>query len=329
MNPLKVFVASSTEGEPVAKELRSLLQAELRAAAVVDLWRDKFAYSETAIESLEKVAQEADFAVLLMTGDDITLSRDKESVAPRDNLTFELGLFIGALGRERTFVAREGKNQMKLPSDILGVTAVTYNSASPGELTASLQAECIRLAVQMTEHGLRPKWLAQGRAALAANRDFCRDAEGTWWEKINYPEGSALSCFTITPDPLTGSLMLDGTAYSQVGEPSALWKSEMVRLYPSERRVAYLWRGTHPLPGASHLRFHGYGTMEFNPPDSPSGRLSEAKGDFWDVDEARPGDTVSKPVEVRRVVDPAHSKVMNSGHARERRELVLEVLDAW
>lgn len=329
MNPAKVFVASSSEGEPVARELQTLLQAELGAAAVVDLWRDKFALSETAIESLEKVAEEADFAVLLMTADDITVSRAKESVAPRDNLIFELGLFIGALGRERAFVAREAQSQLKLPSDILGVTALTYNSSSPSERSASLQAECVRLAAQMTERQVRPKWLAQGRAALAANGDFCRAVEGMWWEKINFPEGNTLSCFRIATDAVVGSLTLEGTGYSNNGEASALWKSEMVRLYPSERRVVYLWRGTHPLPGSSNFRFHGYGAMEFDLPDSPSDRLSEGKGDFWDVDEARPRDTVSKPVELRRVDDAKHVKVMNSGSAKEKSELVRDTLNAW
>src|SRR5438046_1967064 len=216
MDPLKVFVASSTESEAIAKTIQTRLQAELGERAVIDLWRNKFDVSETAIESLEAVAEEADFAVVVMSGDDITISRNKEAVVPRDNLIFELGLFIGALGRERSLIARIDKTRddnedLKLPSDILGVTVLSCSAASPDELTASLQIQCERLAAQMARRGSRPKWLAQGRAAVAANGEFCRAVEGAWWERINYPGASALSLFTITPDPLTGGLMLEGT----------------------------------------------------------------------------------------------------------------------
>ena len=69
--------------------------------------------------------------------------------------------------------------------------------------------------------------------------------------------------------------------------------------------------------------------MEFNPSGGPTARLSRGTGDFWNVDEARPGETVSKPVEIRRVVDSEQVKVMSSGSAREQQELVLEVLNRW
>ncbi len=161
MNPIKVFVASSTEGKVIAKKLQRLLKTKLGRTAVVELWWNKFAYSDTAIESLESAAEEADFAVLVMTGDDITVCRKEKIVAPRDNLVFELGLFIGALGRERAFVARDSKSQLKLPSDILGVTTLIYNSSTPRELADSLRGECLRLAAQMAKDGSRPKWLAR------------------------------------------------------------------------------------------------------------------------------------------------------------------------
>ena len=44
-----------------------------------------------------------DFAVLVLTPDDITLSRGTTIASPRDNAIFELGLFMGTNGRNRTF----------------------------------------------------------------------------------------------------------------------------------------------------------------------------------------------------------------------------------
>ena len=39
-----------------------------------------------------------DFAILVLTADDLVASRDVLSTAPRDNVLFELGLFMGGLG---------------------------------------------------------------------------------------------------------------------------------------------------------------------------------------------------------------------------------------
>jgi len=47
-----------------------------------------------------------DFAALVLTADDLTASRQVVSLGPRDNVLFELGLFMGRLGRSRTFVIR-------------------------------------------------------------------------------------------------------------------------------------------------------------------------------------------------------------------------------
>lgn len=329
MEALRIFVASSTEGEPIAKELRNFLQEELGDGAVVEMWRSKFTFGETTIESLEAVAEEADFALMVMTPDDITVSRDEKSAAPRDNLVFELGLFVGALGRNRAIVVRDSKKSMKLPSDYLNVTVLSYDSSSAQRQTTSLQTKCVKLAGYIKKVGLRPKWLAQGKAALAANADFCREVEGLWYQRINYPEGSALSVFTITTDTLTCSLELEGTGYGKDGKPSALWRSEMTRLYPAERRIAYLWRGSHPLPGRAQLKFHGYGSMDFKSPERPSSQLTCGTGDFWDVDEVDPAATVFKPTELRRVTNKNHRQIMISGTAKQKSELVLRVLKAW
>src|SRR5215471_10873168 len=103
----KIFVASSTEGLEVAKTVRSLLGDALRGSAEPVPWTRAFDLSATYIESLEKAAEEADFAVIVMTPDDLTISRDRKRVAPRDNVVFELGLFMGSLGRERCYVVME------------------------------------------------------------------------------------------------------------------------------------------------------------------------------------------------------------------------------
>jgi predicted nucleotide-binding protein len=358
MEKIRIFIASSTEGKSIAAELCSALQAELGIDALVELWTEKFEFMETAIESLETVANETDFAMVVMTPDDVTVSREKEERAPRDNLVFELGLFIGALGRNRSIVAREAKvarearqalklpfigalfrkfsigardakQALKLPSDMLGVTVLTYNSASQCELRTSLHEQCEKLATHIRDRGVRPKWLAHGQASRAANEQFCHQIEGAWWERVFYQEGTALSFFTITTDPVMGNLVLEGTSFGADGKRCAKWDSEMTRLYPNDRRIVYLWHGNHTQAGVANLDFHGYGTLKFKLPGDSSSPLMRGTCEFWDVDEAVPGKTVYKQAEIRRILNEEHKRKMRSGSSIKKHDLVQQILEDW
>ncbi len=46
--------------------------------------------------------------------------------SPRDNVLFELGLFMGALGREHTFIVHCHDEQLDLPSDLAGVAVERF-----------------------------------------------------------------------------------------------------------------------------------------------------------------------------------------------------------
>ena len=52
-------------------------------------------------------------------------------------------------------------------------------------------------------------------------------------------------------------------------------------------------------------------------------------GEFWDVDEARPDDTVCKPAELRRVVGDSHLRLMGTGTSQEISELLRSVIEEW
>ncbi|WP_460044421.1 TIR domain-containing protein [Pseudomonas sp. S2_H01] len=80
------------------------------------------------MEDLEAELMKADFAIAIAQGDDIVESRKAHSAAPRDNVIFELGLFIGVLGRKRTILMAPTKMDIKLPTDISGITIVRYDT---------------------------------------------------------------------------------------------------------------------------------------------------------------------------------------------------------
>ena len=123
-----VFVGSSTEGLSVAERVHRALR---RGKADSRLWTDGvFQASTTSVESLLALAGEADFAALVMTADDVSVSRSVRKAAPRDNVVFELGLFMGSIGRERTFAILAEGVDLKIPSDLLGVTFLRYPSGA-------------------------------------------------------------------------------------------------------------------------------------------------------------------------------------------------------
>ena len=114
---------SSYEGIAVAEAL----QARLDEVAEVTLWTQGiFDPGANFLEALIKTLDTTDFAILVMTPDDVILSGDEVSLAPRDNVLFELGLFMGRLGRERCFFVHERDLKLKIPSDLLGISAVKY-----------------------------------------------------------------------------------------------------------------------------------------------------------------------------------------------------------
>jgi predicted nucleotide-binding protein len=121
----RVFIASSKEGLLVTKQLADQFKSD--PIEIVPWVSDGiFDPGLTNIEALERELDRADFAILLLSADDRILSRWRWAKAPRDNVIFELGMFIGGLGRRRAFILIPAWARIKIPSDLLGVTTVRY-----------------------------------------------------------------------------------------------------------------------------------------------------------------------------------------------------------
>jgi len=115
-----VFVGSSSEGLPTAQAVQVLLDG----VCEVEVWsQGVFGLTQGTLESLVLALDRFDFAVLVLTADDLIVSRGTERPAARDNVLFELGLFVGGLGRDRTFMLFDRKHPPALPTDLAGVTA--------------------------------------------------------------------------------------------------------------------------------------------------------------------------------------------------------------
>jgi CRP/FNR family cyclic AMP-dependent transcriptional regulator len=130
----RVFIGSSKEALPLAEAIRDAVANSGHHAA---LWsEDVFGASRLAIEDLESQLSRSDFAVLVVAADDWVSSREQLSAAPRDNVILELGLFIGAIGRLRTFAVVPSRTPVKVPSDLLGMTLLRWDSESKSQKRA-------------------------------------------------------------------------------------------------------------------------------------------------------------------------------------------------
>ncbi|HEY1034763.1 MAG TPA: nucleotide-binding protein [Pseudoxanthomonas sp.] len=148
----RLFIGSSVEGLKVADAINLNLDHELE----VTLWRTGvFDLASTAIDSLVLRAHAVDFAVFVFSPDDVAVIRSQQRLVVRDNVLFELGLFIGALGKERCFIVKPRNTDLHLPTDLLGVTAADYEgSRSDGDVSAAVNHACVQMKRAIERLGL-------------------------------------------------------------------------------------------------------------------------------------------------------------------------------
>jgi Predicted nucleotide-binding protein containing TIR-like domain len=148
-----LFIGSSSEGMAIAREL----QAEVDQQCEPTVWsQDVFLPSSTPLSELFRAAQNADFAALILTPDDSVVSRGEQKPAARDNVIFELGLFLGTLGPQRVFIIRPRGRDLHLPSDLAGVTILDYNpDRRDGNLRAAIGPAATAIRNRISSEGLR------------------------------------------------------------------------------------------------------------------------------------------------------------------------------
>lgn len=138
VNRPKIFIGSSSERLEVANRIQSGLASEFEPV----VWNQApFELSRMTMEALEKAIREFQFAIFICTPDDKLESRGEGKSVARDNVIFEAGLFIGSLGRSRTFVVRADEAGLILPSDLAGLTVAKFNLAA-SNMAAELGPAC-------------------------------------------------------------------------------------------------------------------------------------------------------------------------------------------
>jgi len=129
MTTPRVFIGSSQKHLNVARAIESGLE---KCCARVDVWDEGvFTMNKAFLERLVEILDDYDFAVLVFASDDLTTSKGSRKASPRDNVIFECGLFMGALGRDRVFIVHDGNPNLKIPTDFSGITLASFDPPKP------------------------------------------------------------------------------------------------------------------------------------------------------------------------------------------------------
>jgi hypothetical protein len=148
-----LFIGSSSEGAAIAREL----QAEVDEQCEPTVWsQGVFLPGQTPLTELLTAAHRTDFAALIVTPDDSVVSRGEQRPAARDNVIFELGLFLGSLGPRRVFIIRPRGQDLRLPSDLAGITVLDYKpDRKDGNLRAAVGPAATTIRSRISAEGLR------------------------------------------------------------------------------------------------------------------------------------------------------------------------------
>src|SRR5262249_789320 len=138
----RVFVGSSVEGLDEAYAVQEALQY----TAEITIWtQGVFNLTSNALDDLIDQLLKTDVAIFIFSPDDVTKMRDHQFPSVRDNVILQFGLFLGRLGKKRTFfIIPRMEPSFHLPSDLAGVTPADYDPTRDN-LQAALGPACSKI----------------------------------------------------------------------------------------------------------------------------------------------------------------------------------------
>jgi hypothetical protein len=149
----RLFIGSSTESKTIAEYVQERLERTLNA----DVWdQGIFEPGAGILETLVSRAPTYDFALMVFGADDVTTSRGEREPSVRDNVLLEFGLFLGYLGRERTFFLFNKKRPPKIPIDLSGIIPLTYDGDRIRDNPrAMVNPACLKIEEMVSRHSIR------------------------------------------------------------------------------------------------------------------------------------------------------------------------------
>jgi hypothetical protein len=296
----RIFLGSSGQQ---AKLIQALTRG-LAEVCEVEPCTTVFNPGVSTLDRLVELTREVDFAAFVFAQDDWTSNQSDTTAtgqaSPRDNVVFEAGLFGGALGMRRTFILHA--KGAKLPTDLLGMTAVRY----PEALTAA--------DMRAVNQKLRKAIEAEGRLTRL---------EGDWWQHSltlrTEQEPSAVSLLRISRDR-EGSLAVAGRGWQEDGTLSVRYWSVASKEHRDPPSVFYYWNGERPRhPNAPQLE--GTGEIRLEDTDRASG--------YWTTRSEVDPQLRERTSGVYLRADPDDMGVLDGSDAEARAELLTLRLREW
>lgn len=140
---IRIFIVCSAEALPIARAVQNAFASDPITTSV---WTDGvFRDTNYPLEILEAQVDDSDFAVAIAHSDGSAASRGTAWPRPRDNIIFELGLFMGRLGRSRAILMEPRAEKVELPSDFAGVTTITYRLEKGVDVGDHVASACNQL----------------------------------------------------------------------------------------------------------------------------------------------------------------------------------------
>lgn len=142
----RVFIVHGRGEEAKQSVARCLEKLELEAIIL----HEQPNQGRTIIEKFEDY-MDVGFAVVLLTPDDVGAAKDEGDLKPRarQNVIFELGFFIGKLGRQRVCALHKG--DVEIPSDFAGVLWVPMDPGGAWRFTLGREMKAAELDVDLNK----------------------------------------------------------------------------------------------------------------------------------------------------------------------------------
>ncbi|TIL65363.1 nucleotide-binding protein [Mesorhizobium sp.] len=148
----RMFIASSVDHLDLAYAAQEGLEHDVEPT----VWtQGVFSLSRSSMASLIDQLDESDFGLFIFSPSDVTDIKDEKKKTVRDNVIFELGLFVGRLGSDRCFlVVPRGLDDLHFPTDLLGLTPAMFDAdRQDGNMVAALGPACNRVRKSVQKLG--------------------------------------------------------------------------------------------------------------------------------------------------------------------------------
>lgn len=161
----QVFIASSAEG---GLSIAYAVQQNLEYDADCTVWsQGVFTPSAYPLDDIVAELHRSDFGIFVFSADDIIEIRKEQKKAVRDNVLFELGLFMGFLGRKRNFILQPKDVDLHIASDLFGLNPVKFTlDRANANVVAALGTPCNQIRTAIKDQGPRNQTVDQVIAGL-------------------------------------------------------------------------------------------------------------------------------------------------------------------